>query len=231
MSSNISRTRNQHRRAVFRRPAADDRRDERRRVLVRQQIPASRAALERRADELNVFQTVGADAARIHVDLDRDLLPHRQFAVVKLLEPSLGRRARRPVSCRPHIPQVGAQRLARARQARFDGPDRQSQGKRDLFVAQSIHLPQHDRRPLFERQPLQRTSADARPALSAPAPGLASARARAARRRERRRADRAIPDPRDGAAARTGGGCAPGSRRCGRSTSAGSTDRGTDESS
>ena len=103
-----------------------------------------------------------------------------------------------------------AQRLPRARQARLDGPDRNAERKRDLLVAQSVHLPQHDRRPLIERQAVERVLQPRRQLLLREHPIRRRARRPTGSRRARRRADRATPDRRDDAAARTGGGCAPG---------------------
>ena len=57
---------------------------------------------------------------------------------------------------RPRFAQLGAQRLAGARQARLHGADGDAERKRDLFVAQAVDFAQHDRRPLIERQVVER---------------------------------------------------------------------------
>ena len=51
---------------------------------------------------------------------------------------------------------VRAQRLTRARQPRLDRADRDAERKGDFLVAEAVDLPQDDRRPLIERQVIER---------------------------------------------------------------------------
>ena len=79
-----------------------------------------------------------------------------ELAIVERLQPPPRRRAGEGLHARPRFAQFQAQRLPGAGQPRLDGADRDAERKRDLFVAEAVDLAQHDRRPLVERQMIER---------------------------------------------------------------------------
>ena len=142
--------------------------------------------------------------------VDLDLLADRQLVVVIRLKTTTRRRAAQDLHRVLASRSSSAQRLARAREPRLHRADRDAERIGDLLVAQTVDFPQHDGRPLVERQRVERRLQPGRELLLGEhtvGPGFG---ARPELAVGRRRARRATPGRRGGAGARSDDGCGPG---------------------
>src|SRR5436190_16454663 len=89
------------------------------------------------------------DASRLRSDPPREVRRRDTPAA------AAGRPCMREASSVPLSSKVVAQRLTRPRQPRLHRPDRHTQGKRDVVVAQTVDLPEDDGRALIERQAIE----------------------------------------------------------------------------
>ncbi len=120
-----------------------------------QRLPR-RGRTDEAAHQTQVGQHLGALVAPFEMRAHGDLIADRQFVVVIFLEERPRLLADEDLHAVLASLQAGAQRLARAREARLHRADGDAKRERDFVVAQTIHFTQNDGGALIERKRVER---------------------------------------------------------------------------